>query len=72
MPENRLTPLDRELERLRSRHPGWHIWYVPKFPSGTAWCAQPLPHLTCYSPNELEADIAAADETVPKLSESAS
>ena len=72
MPENKLAPLDRELARLRSRHPGWRIWYVPKFPTGTTWCAQPLPNLNCYTPDELEADIAAAETPVPKLSESAS
>lgn len=72
MPEDRLTKLDQELEGLRSRHPGWRIWYVPKFPTGTTWCAQPLPNLTCYSPKELEAEIASAEKSVPLACESAS
>lgn len=65
MPEDRLAPLDRELERLRSLHPGWRIWYVPKFPTGTTWCAQPMPQIHAYSPADLGKEIAAAEAMIP-------
>lgn len=26
--------------RLERDYPGWEVWYVPTFASGTVWCAR--------------------------------
>lgn len=30
------------IAELRPRYPKWDIWYVPLYPTGTAWCAKPV------------------------------
>jgi hypothetical protein len=55
-----LHTLDRQLEDLRQRHPGWRIWYVPGI-GHTTWCAQPLPLLNEHSAEDLRAAITEAE-----------
>jgi hypothetical protein len=53
---------DRALARLRSRHPGWQIWYVPRACDGNVtWCAQRRPILNEDSPERLAEAIAEAE-----------
>jgi hypothetical protein len=52
-----LNGYDRQLEELRSRNPGWKIWYVPLATGGANWCAQPEPHLSENSADGLQAAI---------------
>lgn len=60
-----LAPYDEELVRLRAAHPAWRIRFVPHTQPGggfrMVWCAQPRPLLNCHSPEELTAEIRAAD-----------
>lgn len=59
-----LRDWDAERDKLRSRWPGWRIWFVPQLAPGgglhVAWCAQPEPLLNCGSPEELEEQMQAA------------
>ena len=59
------TWADGQKYQLMSLHPGWQIWYVPKFPQrGYTWHARPkgAPAAThsADSPEELSAAISAA------------
>lgn len=64
-----LAPYDEELAKLRSAHPAWSIWFVPHTQPGgglrMVWCAQPRPLLNCDSPEELVAEMRAADHWRP-------
>lgn len=60
--------LDAVKAELEAQFTGWRIWFVPRSTDGGAnWCAQPLPNITCYSPEDLKKAIQEAEANVPLL-----
>jgi hypothetical protein len=56
-----LHSLDANLAAMKSKHPGWRIWYVPTVTSGVRWCAVRLPSLETDSPEHLSQEIEFAE-----------
>jgi hypothetical protein len=56
-----LHPLDVQLATLKSKHPGWRIWFVPTLANGTRWCATRLPALDTDSAEHLSEEIETVE-----------